>query len=97
MPDTTKLLLSIEGMNCDGCAKKITAALQAVPGVQSATVNLAEKSAAVSLASPPPAPRDLMSAIKSAGFAPTGFSRPAKQTWINPPAKLFSRGSQNRA
>jgi copper chaperone CopZ len=39
-PDTTIRLYSIAGMNCVGCAKKISVALQKVPGVVSATATL---------------------------------------------------------
>lgn len=39
--------LSIDGMHCAGCVSKVEAALNAVPGVSRASVNLAERSAMV--------------------------------------------------
>ena len=42
-----KTLLQIEGMTCDHCVQHVKEALEAVPGVKSAVVNLKNKSAAV--------------------------------------------------
>jgi len=42
-----KTQYSIQGMHCDGCATKIAGALQKVPGVKSASVGLAAKSAVI--------------------------------------------------
>jgi Cu+-exporting ATPase len=39
--------LTVEGMTCGNCARHVTEALQAVPGVRSAAVNLEGKSASV--------------------------------------------------
>jgi Cu+-exporting ATPase len=39
--------MSITGMNCGNCARHVTQAIQSVPGVQSAQVNLEAKNAAV--------------------------------------------------
>ena len=39
--------LSISGMSCAGCVSRVEKALQGVPGVSSATVNLAERTATV--------------------------------------------------
>lgn len=38
---------AVEGMHCDGCAQSITTALQAVPGIKSATVSFESKKATV--------------------------------------------------
>jgi len=70
-----QLTLNIEGMHCDNCARKVAAALKAIPGVTDAQVNLPEKAARVSVTDPAPSTRDLMNAVKSAGFTATGFSR----------------------
>jgi len=43
-----KKLLSIEGMSCKHCVMHVKTALEGVPGVASAEVDLASKSAAVS-------------------------------------------------
>ena len=42
-----KTALQIDGMSCGHCAKHVKEALEAVPGVKSAEVSLADKSAAV--------------------------------------------------
>jgi copper chaperone CopZ len=38
MPDTLKL--SIEGMHCGGCIRRVTTALEAIKGVESASVEV---------------------------------------------------------
>jgi Cu+-exporting ATPase len=47
MTDSNTIRLSIDGMHCGSCVAKVEAALAEVPGVQNATVNLAERSAIV--------------------------------------------------
>lgn len=47
-PPSTQL--AIDGMTCGNCARHVTEALQSVPGVRSATVNLERKSASVNWA-----------------------------------------------
>jgi P-type Cu+ transporter len=44
-PNTTRL--SIDGMTCNNCARHVTNAIQATPGVQSASVSLADNRATV--------------------------------------------------
>src|ERR1041385_349671 len=39
--------LSVSGMTCGNCARHVTEAIQSVPGVRSATVNLDSQSASV--------------------------------------------------
>ena len=75
MPQTHTLTLNIEGMHCGNCANKVATALKAIPGVTDAQVNLPQKSATVAASDPAPSTRDLMNAVKSAGFTATGFSR----------------------
>ena len=45
-----QVVYSIEGMSCQGCAKAVSNVLNDVVGVQTASVDLADKSAEVSLA-----------------------------------------------
>lgn len=61
--DSVQLLL--EGMSCASCVLKVQNALQAVPGVEHARVNLAERSALVSGHSSPQA---LVEAVQKAGY-----------------------------
>jgi P-type Cu+ transporter len=57
--------LSISGMSCAGCVTTVEGALRAVPGVVTASVNLADRSAEVTGTV---APTVLLDAIKSAGY-----------------------------
>ncbi|WP_306119277.1 MULTISPECIES: heavy metal translocating P-type ATPase [unclassified Roseitalea] len=59
--------LPIEGMNCASCVGRVEKALQAVPGVSEAHVNLATETAQVAFAAP--ADRDaLVRAVDNAGY-----------------------------
>ncbi len=60
--------LLIEGAKCAGCVRKIETALQNVPGVQSASMNLAQRSASID---GDVAADDLVCAIKQAGYKAT--------------------------
>ncbi|MBW7983772.1 copper-exporting P-type ATPase CopA [Enterobacillus tribolii] len=61
--DSTQLLL--EGMSCASCVLKVQKALQGVPGVTQARVNLAERSALVTGRGDPQA---LIQAVEKAGY-----------------------------
>jgi len=61
--DTVQLLL--EGMTCASCVNKVEKALQTVPGVQQARVNLADRSA---LISGTPDSQALLQAVVKAGY-----------------------------
>jgi Cu+-exporting ATPase len=64
-----KTELSIQGMTCSNCARHVTEALQATPGVASAAVNLAENRATVTW-KPDTAPAidSLLSSVREAGY-----------------------------
>ncbi|MDD5393984.1 MAG: heavy metal translocating P-type ATPase [Thiothrix sp.] len=62
---TTPIRLSIAGMMCAGCVSAVETALQSVPGVTEANVNLAERTA---LVQGNPDPAVLLQAVKKAGF-----------------------------
>ena len=69
--------ITIDGMTCGGCAKKVAGKLKAVAGVESAKINLEGKSAAVVPASQnAPSPRALWEAVEKAGFTPVKLSGP---------------------
>ena len=68
MTQNNSLTLPIEGMTCASCSARVERALQRVPGVRQASVNLASESAAVELASPVGA-QVLTQAIEKAGYA----------------------------
>lgn len=67
--DAVELDFSIEGMTCASCAGRIEKALLAVPGVTSATVNLATDRVLVSRTGPDGSPAPLLSAIERAGYS----------------------------
>jgi copper ion binding protein len=57
----------IEGMTCASCVRRVEKAIAAVPGVESASVNLATERADVRLAEPA-SPEAVVEAIRSAGY-----------------------------
>lgn len=62
---TAPLRLSIAGMMCAGCVSSVEAALKQVTGVESANVNLAERTALVTGNAQP---ETLLMAVKQAGY-----------------------------
>jgi len=60
--------LSVQGMTCASCVGRIEKALAKVPGVQTATVNLATERANVSFTSGMVSPDNLLQAIEKAGY-----------------------------
>ncbi|WP_164735097.1 heavy-metal-associated domain-containing protein, partial [Pelagibacterium lentulum] len=60
--------LPIEGMTCASCVGRVEKALKAVPGVESATVNLATERADV-MASGPVDRQALVRSIEEAGYS----------------------------
>jgi P-type Cu+ transporter len=64
--------ISIEGMSCNHCKMHVEQALNAVPGVQNAAVDLAAKSAKVTL-SAPVTQEALVKAVEEAGYEVTGI------------------------
>jgi len=65
--ETTRLTLPVEGMTCAGCAGRVERALAAVPGVASASVNLATRRATVEGDALDPAA--LRAAVEKAGYS----------------------------
>jgi Cu+-exporting ATPase len=61
------LALEITGMTCASCVRRVERALEEVPGVAAATVNLAAASADITLAQPVD-PGALITAVTSAGY-----------------------------
>ena len=60
--------IAIDGMTCQGCVNSLTRALQAAPGVKSATVTLVPAQASIEH-DPATAPVDVLHAvIADAGF-----------------------------
>jgi P-type Cu+ transporter len=71
MTNLIQLKLPIEGMTCASCVARVERALAAVPGVGSASVNLATEQAQLSLASAAALPA-AAAAVEKAGYAVRG-------------------------
>jgi Cu+-exporting ATPase len=67
--DTSWTDFGIEGMTCASCVRRVEKAIAAVPGVQSANVNLATERATVGF-SDPSAAGAVLAAISKAGYEP---------------------------
>ncbi|MBX6377431.1 MAG: copper-translocating P-type ATPase [Clostridia bacterium] len=63
-----RLRLAVTGMTCASCANRIEGKLRRLPGVLSASVNLATGSAMVEFLPGSVAPRDLIAAVRSLGY-----------------------------
>jgi mercuric reductase len=68
MPDKTHIILRIEGMTCDGCARHVRQALKAVPGVEDVQVGSWRSGQAAVVAAPETSDRELIEAVKNAGY-----------------------------
>jgi Cu+-exporting ATPase len=66
-PVEETLRLAIGGMTCASCSARVERALGKVPGVRTATVNLATEQAAVSV-QPGTPPQSLVAAVEQAGY-----------------------------
>lgn len=64
---TQTIRLRVEGMGCDGCVASVREALQAVPGVTWAEVDLQRGTAEVDVV-PPIQPASLVAAVDAAGY-----------------------------
>jgi len=74
MDRTQTLDLGIGGMTCASCVARVERALQKVPGVQVASVNLATESARVVAASADDLDARLRRAVRAAGYEPRAAS-----------------------
>lgn len=65
---THEMDLEIEGMTCASCVRRVETAIQKVPGVESAQVNLATEKARVLLNSQQSSQTEVVAAIEKAGY-----------------------------
>jgi copper chaperone len=65
MTAPVKSHVEIEGMHCDGCVRRVTAALKRIPGVEVSAVQVGSADILVREAVPP---RALADAIHKVGF-----------------------------
>ena len=80
--------LGLEGMTCASCVGRVERALGAVPGVLAATVNLATEQAEVTRLKGSAAARDLLAAVRDAGYSAHDLSA------AQPPASARSHEGQ---
>jgi Cu+-exporting ATPase len=66
--ESSQIELDIQGMTCAACSARVEKALQNVPGVSRAEVNLAAETARVSYEPGQVQSRDLISAVEDAGY-----------------------------
>ena len=69
-PVLTSLDLGIGGMTCASCVSRVEKALQKIPGVQDATVNLATESARIRFHAADQMEARLRRAVRDAGYEP---------------------------
>jgi copper chaperone CopZ len=65
---TRQLILEVSGMTCGGCAASVQRLLSGMDGVAGANVDLASKSAALTVTKDVPVP-DLIAVLENAGFS----------------------------
>jgi copper chaperone CopZ len=66
VPGTDRMVIEVEGMTCASCVAHVERALKAVPGVETASVNLATERAEVT--GPALDRAALVQAVESAGY-----------------------------
>ena len=64
----SRVLLAIEGMSCASCVMRVEKGLTKLPGVFSATVNLATEQAAVSYASDETTVEQMVQKVEALGY-----------------------------
>jgi copper chaperone len=62
------ITLKVNGMTCDGCARSVTKALKAVPGVGDVEVSLARSEAQIAYAPREVSVERIKTAINDAGY-----------------------------
>lgn len=68
LPTLSTLDLDVEGMTCASCVRRVETALAKVPGVTQANVNLATRSAHVTLTADGADPQALIAAVQKRGY-----------------------------
>ncbi len=76
---TATLVLEVEGMTCEGCARGIEATLAREPGVVKAKVDYPSKTARIEYAPEKTSPKKLVEVIRSLGYEPKPASKKSKE------------------
>ncbi|MBS1561167.1 MAG: copper-translocating P-type ATPase [Bacteroidetes bacterium] len=79
MSTSTTVTVAIEGMSCASCVLRVERALQAVPGVETATVNLANEKALVRYDPSTTSLDELAKATAEAGYALVAMSNDSSE------------------
>lgn len=84
--DSRTTSITIDGMHCASCAKKVTARLRAVAGVADAQVNVESQSAKVTPQQKANvSPRSLWESVEKSGYTPTKLVGPSGSFTKKPP------------
>lgn len=76
--DMKTTTITVKGMHCGGCAKKVAAKLKAVPGVDNANVDASTSQASITpQANKVPSPRELWEAVEKAGYVTVKIAGPS--------------------
>jgi copper chaperone CopZ len=77
--DVTQAVITVDGMHCPACAKKIVRKMLAVPGVADASADAEQALVTVTAKADAPrsvSPRALWEAVEKAGYTPTKLVGP---------------------
>jgi len=94
-PPQPKISLDITGMHCASCVMHIEEALQAVPGVRAAAVNLATEKAVVEVEPTQVQPEALIHAVEEAGYG-AALSAPGRASRDETEARDRQRQAEDR-
>ena len=79
--------IDIEGMTCASCVSRVEKALEKIPGIEAATVNLATEQARIRLKEAIPGiSQHIINVIQEAGYDAKQSAAPGQQKQVNPSA-----------
>ncbi|HEX2519037.1 MAG TPA: heavy metal translocating P-type ATPase, partial [Castellaniella sp.] len=95
LPPLSTLDLDVEGMTCASCVRRVETALAKVPGVTQASVNLATRSAHITLTADGTDTQALIEAVRKRGYeaqirAPQDMAHAAGDTEYRPAGRRFA-------
>ncbi len=95
---SSTIRLNVLGMHCAGCAARVEKALRAVPGVDTAQVNLVTQKAVVRLGDPNTLPERLIQAVVDAGYQATVVEEgPSPRATVKSPWEIQDQEQRLRA
>jgi P-type Cu+ transporter len=93
---TQRVVLDITGMTCAACSARVETVLKRLPGVETASVNLALERADITAAIGGPTAPDLVEAIERSGFGATVRSGSAAERRMKEEAVAAERRAEER-